>query len=103
MTLLLLANDHVSVWRPLVGPNNDWPLALCDFTSVDVENDIVPSDLLHNDREAENVLLHPNSKHRWYYLQNQQIDELLVFRNIDSTGKRASKITAVSTRELRQS
>jgi hypothetical protein len=49
------------------------------------------SDLLHVDRIGENQLLHPNKQHRWYYVKGQQPEELLVFRNVDSTGQRASK------------
>ncbi|KAI9684530.1 MAG: hypothetical protein M1822_005618 [Bathelium mastoideum] len=81
--------DLINVWRPIVGPNDDWPLAICDYTSIDPENDVAVSDLLHPDRIGENQLLHPNKQHRWYYIEGQQTDDLLVFRNVDSTGKRA--------------
>ena len=79
------------MWRPLIGPNNDWPLALCDYTSLDVGHDIVTADLLHYNRVGENQLLYPNKNHRWYYIEDQQPDDIMVFRNIDSTGKRASR------------
>ena len=36
-----------SAWRPLVGPNNDWPLALCDYTSINPDHDITVTDVLH--------------------------------------------------------
>lgn len=36
---------------------------------------------------VENVLVHRNPLHRWYYLKDQQPFELLVFRQVDSTGK----------------
>lgn len=29
-----------SVWRPLTGPTDDWPLALCDYTTIDTQEDI---------------------------------------------------------------
>lgn len=80
-----------SVWRPLVGPNDDWPLAVCDYMSIDPKNDIISADRLHKDRIGENQLLFPSEKHRWYYVEGQQTCDLLVFRNIDSTGRRASK------------
>jgi len=81
--------DIINVWRPLVGPNDDWPLALCDFTSIDPEHDLAAADLLHVNRVAENQLLYHNNQHRWYYVQAQEPDDLIVFRNVDSTGKRA--------------
>jgi len=43
-----------NVWRPLLGPNDDWPLALCDYTSIDSEHDIAIADLLHVSRIGEN-------------------------------------------------
>ena len=80
-----------SVWRPLIGPNDDWPLALCDYISIDTEHDVIVADLLYVNRIGENQLLYHNKRHQWYYIEGQQPDDLLVFRNIDSTGKRASK------------
>lgn len=80
-----------SVWRRLIGPNDDWPLAVCDYTSLDADKDIVIADRLNVNRIGENQLLHPNRRHRWYYIKGQQPENLLVFRNIDSTGQRASK------------
>jgi len=80
-----------SVWRPLIGPNDDWPLALCDYTSIDTEHDITVADLLHVNRVGENQLLYRNEQHKWYFIEGQQLDDLMVFRNVDSTGRRASK------------
>ncbi|PVH81087.1 hypothetical protein DL98DRAFT_571444 [Cadophora sp. DSE1049] len=80
--------DMLNIWRPLSGPNNDWPLALCDFTSIDCQNDIALADILHRDRIGENQLLYHNSKHRWYYIPGQQPEDLLIFRNADSTGRK---------------
>ncbi|KAL8866577.1 MAG: hypothetical protein Q9174_006218 [Haloplaca sp. 1 TL-2023] len=77
-----------SVWKPLVGPNNDWPLALCDYSTIQ-PSDVVQADVLHVDRITENRLLYPNDQHRWYYVENQQHNDLIVFRNVDSTGKQA--------------
>lgn len=75
-----------SVWRVLKGPNNDWPLALCDFQTVDLVNDFTTNDALHQKRQGENWLLYANSKHKWHYLSSQEEDELIIFRNTDSEG-----------------
>ncbi|KAF5000630.1 hypothetical protein FDECE_11167 [Fusarium decemcellulare] len=80
--------DVLNLWRPLHGPNDDWPLCLCDYTSIE-EGDIILNDDLHRDRAVENCLLHANEKHRWYYVAGQTIEDVLVFRTVDSTGKRA--------------
>lgn len=79
-----------SVWKVLVGPNDDWPLAVCDYTSIDAANDARPADRVLFDRVAENQLLFYNPNHRWYYIPQQRTDHLLVLRNTDSSGKRAS-------------
>lgn len=76
----------ISVWRVLQGPNDDWPLALCDYQSVDLDKDVVSNDCLHAASVGENWLLHANENHRWYYMSGQEEDDLIVFRNIDSEG-----------------
>ncbi|KAF4551562.1 Aspirochlorine biosynthesis protein N-like protein 4 [Elsinoe fawcettii] len=80
--------DMLNVWKPLIGPNDDWPLAVCDYTSIDPEKDIIRADLLYNVRIGENQLLHYNPEHRYYYIPAQQPDDLFVFRNTDSSGTR---------------
>lgn len=85
-----------SVWRVLRGPNNDWPLGLCDYDSVSPE-DSIANDFLCSTFVGENKLLHANPNHRWYYLSDQKVDELVVFRNIDSKGKRARRQTSSPT------
>ncbi|KAJ3535230.1 hypothetical protein NM208_g7222 [Fusarium decemcellulare] len=79
--------DLINVWRVLAGPNDDWPLAVCDYLSVDIEHDITTNDALHLTRVGENWLLYRNQAHRWYYLSAMEEDDLIVFRNTDSMGK----------------
>jgi hypothetical protein len=80
---------EASVWRVLKGPNDDWPLALCDYESVDFKLDTIANDCLHQTRTGENWLLQANPGHQWYYMSAQAPDDLIVFRNTDSEGKRA--------------
>lgn len=89
--MILDSDQNFSVWRLLTGPNDDWPLALCDFNSVDIKNDVICSDRIHIDRIGESQLLHPSEQHRWYYVAGQQPNHLMVFRNTDSTGQRSRK------------
>ncbi|KAI4287470.1 MAG: hypothetical protein L6R35_003276, partial [Caloplaca aegaea] len=81
--------DLINVWRVLVGPNNDWPLAMLDFQSVNIKNDVLPNDCLHYSSVGENQILHSSKDHKWYYLSAQEETELLLFRNADSKGARA--------------
>lgn len=75
-----------SVWKPLRGPLQDWPLAVCDAASVDADN-LVVSDKVYSDFATENIQVHRDARQRWYYLSGQQPDELLVFRQTDSKRK----------------
>ncbi|KAL0937495.1 methyltransferase CmcJ [Colletotrichum truncatum] len=81
--------DLINVWRVLRGPSNDWPLAVCDYSLINAENDITTNDALHYKRIGENSLLYHSDAQRWYYLSNMEEDDLLVFRNVDSDGTMA--------------
>lgn len=54
--------------------------------NLDISNYVQPGDG-SNLNVSENVLVHYNSKQKWYYLSNHEPEELLVFRQVDSTGK----------------
>jgi hypothetical protein len=84
--------DFINVWRVLKGPNDDWPLAICDSRSVDFQNDVICNDALYSNRVGENRLLHASDQQQWYYLSAQEEDDLIVFRNTDSTEKRPRKL-----------
>jgi len=74
----------VNVWHPLQGPLVDWPLALCDGSTVDFENDTMAGDIVDKDAVFENTQVHFNPEQRWYYLSDQVPEELLIFKNADS-------------------
>ncbi|KAK2595622.1 hypothetical protein QQS21_006669 [Conoideocrella luteorostrata] len=78
--------DLINVWRPL-NATDDWPLAVCDYETVDQENDILLTDSIRRNMVSEVSLLHYNEMHKWYYLKDHGLDDLLVFRNTDSSGK----------------
>ncbi|KAJ2995897.1 hypothetical protein NUW58_g1149 [Xylaria curta] len=77
---------NISVWRPL-NETDDWPRIVCDHNTVDHENDILSSDSLRRNLIVELSLLHYNEAHKWYFLENHGVDDLLVFRNVDSRGE----------------
>ncbi|PMD44117.1 hypothetical protein L207DRAFT_272083 [Hyaloscypha variabilis F] len=76
----------INVWRLMRGPTSDWPLAVCDYQTIDLEKDIEECDRVASDRLTESVLLYPNPNHRWYFYYSQTVDEVLIFRNCDSRG-----------------
>lgn len=78
-----MANLYYSFWRPLFGPLQDWPLALCDYTSFDL-NDLEPVDHVYPDRVEETYSVYSNPDQKWYFLRDQRDDEALMFKTYDS-------------------
>ena len=74
----------LSVWHPIRGPCVDWPLAVCDASSVDFAKDTVASDFVDSWGYSENIQVHYSEAQRWYYFENQMPNELLVFKSADS-------------------
>jgi hypothetical protein len=73
----------INLWRPIRGPLQDSPLAVCDASSVRPEQ-LIPSDLLYPDRVGEtySVTFHPG--HRWFYAPEMKADEILLLKCYDS-------------------
>ncbi|KAF8707037.1 hypothetical protein AX14_012789 [Amanita brunnescens Koide BX004] len=74
----------INLWRPISVPALDWPLALCDFRSVDPENDLFPVVRFfpHHQSEAYSVKNNPN--HKWKYLRGMTPDEFVLVKCCDS-------------------
>src|SRR5688572_30600932 len=54
----------VNVWRPIVGPLQQFPLALGDAASL-VSDDIIATDLIYPERVGEIYSIAYNPAHRW--------------------------------------
>lgn len=70
----------INLWRPIGVPALEWPLALCDYRSVDPENDLFPVRIIFPDREGENVSVQHNRKHKWKYLRGMTPDEFVLIK-----------------------
>jgi hypothetical protein len=70
----------INLWRPISHAAVDWPLALCDFRSVDVKNDLVPITLIYPDREGENFGLTHNPNHKWKYKRAMTPEEFVLIK-----------------------
>lgn len=78
-----------SVWKPLRGPLDDWPLCVCDVSTVDVEADLVPSDQVFPQHVVENIQVHHDPNQKWYYLSKQRDDEIWIFcQSVGRSGER---------------
>ncbi|OKL57227.1 hypothetical protein UA08_07379 [Talaromyces atroroseus] len=74
---------NVNMWRPVRGPVQNWPLAVCDSRSVSAEKYVEFDRILpKGNMTARMVLEHPTLK--WHYLSQQQPDEAIIFKCTDS-------------------
>ncbi|KAK0645772.1 hypothetical protein B0T16DRAFT_411903 [Cercophora newfieldiana] len=73
----------ITIWRPLRVPVRDWPLALCDATTVH-QDDFIATDVIYPNYQAENWMLHFDGAQEWYWLPDQSENEVFVFKAVDS-------------------
>jgi hypothetical protein len=89
----------INVWRSIAGPIQNFPLTLCDATTVD------SADLVSVERRAEErigelqVTLH-NPDQRWYYFPQMRMDEALVFKTFDSATDGRTRFTIHTSIEI---
>ncbi|KAJ3529184.1 hypothetical protein NMY22_g9102 [Coprinellus aureogranulatus] len=74
----------INIWRPISHPALDWPLALCDYGSVDVEKDALPVTLVRPDRNGEIYGFSYNPDHQWKYVRGMTPDEVVLIKCQDS-------------------
>lgn len=70
----------INLWRPISCAALDWPLALCDFRSVDVKKDLAPVALIYPDREGETFGVKFNEGHKWKYMRGMEPDEFVLIK-----------------------
>jgi hypothetical protein len=86
---------EINLWRPIKGPVEDMPLAVCDARSIAPE-DLVATDLKYPDRTGETYSVTFNPRHRWYYFPRMQADEVLFIKCYDSMADGRARFTAHS-------
>jgi hypothetical protein len=84
---------QINVWRPIRGPVQDVPLAVCDAQSM-VQQDFVATDLKYRDRTGEVYRLAFNPQHRWFYFPNMERNEVLLLKGYDSMEDGRARFTA---------
>jgi hypothetical protein len=84
---------EINVWRPIRGPIESSPLALCDARSLDAA-DIVSIDLVYRDHVGEIFGFLYNPKHRWYYFPNMLPSEVLLLKCYDSEDDGRARFSA---------
>ena len=70
----------INLWRPIENPAIDWPLALCDYRSVDIEKDTFSTSLIFPDYTSESVGVKYNENHKWKYLHGMTPEEIVLIK-----------------------
>ena len=83
----------INLWRPIKGPLQDSPLAVCDATTIRAD-DLVPSDLVYPHRVGETYSVRYNPAHQWFYVPRMQPDEALLLKCSDISDQRAGPLHA---------
>jgi hypothetical protein len=96
-----------SLWRTFSPPPQDWPLALCDASSVGanegapnalvIVDEIPDRETMLGDLPAEKTaitaaIFHYNPNHRWWYFSNMTRDEVVLLKFHDSDPDRARRV-----------
>jgi hypothetical protein len=84
---------EVNVWRPIQGPLEDAPLAVCDARSIS-EEEMIASDLICADKTGETCSFRYSRNHRWFYLPKMRPDEVLLIKCHDSAEGGIARFTA---------
>jgi hypothetical protein len=83
----------VNFWRPIGGPVQQAPLAMCDARSIETA-DLIPSDLVYREWTGETYAFAYNPRHRWYWYPNQTPDEVTLLKIYDSKSEGVARLTA---------
>ena len=70
----------INLWRPIAIPALDWPLALCDYRSVDIKKDTFPVALVFPHRQGETLGVKYNENHKWKYLRGMTPEEIVLIK-----------------------
>jgi hypothetical protein len=73
----------INLWRPIRGPLQDAPLAVCDARTVKFD-ELVGSDLVYPNRVGETYSVKYGPEHRWFYVPEMTADEILLLKCFDS-------------------
>jgi len=82
--------EVINVWRPIHGPVQESPLAICEAASIR-QQDVIPT---QEGVKHEVYLFNFNSCHRWFYFPLMQTDEVLLFKCFDSVYDGRARLTA---------
>jgi hypothetical protein len=86
---------EVNVWRPIRGPIESTPLAVCDAQSLEPK-DFVPTDFIYPDKVGEVYRFSYNPNHRWFYFPRLERNEVILLKCYDSRDDGRARFSAHS-------
>lgn len=86
---------EINVWRPIRGPIESTPLAVCDSQSI-APADFVAADLVYRDKVGEVYRFTYNPGHRWSYFPQLERNEAILVKCYDSKEDGRARFTAHS-------
>ncbi|KAK2740664.1 hypothetical protein FQN57_006034 [Myotisia sp. PD_48] len=90
----------INIWRPIRGPVQQWPLAVCDGNTVHPHN-LIETDHVRRQYAGCTLYALKDPGMKWYYMKNQRDDEVLLFKNFDSN-ENVTKYSPHSSFELEE-
>ena len=84
---------EINEWRPIRGPVESSPLALCDALSIEGK-DFIPADLVYRDKVGEVYRFTYNPKHRWFYFPQLERNEAILLKCYDSKEDGTARFSA---------
>jgi hypothetical protein len=84
---------EINVWRPIRGPVESWPLAVCDALSIEPKN-FVTADFVYRDKVGEVYRFTYNPSHRWFYFPRLERNEAILLKCYDSKEDGRSRFSA---------
>ena len=73
----------INVWKPIRGPVEQAPLAVCDARTI-APGDLVPTDLRYRNRTGEIYSMRSSPAHAWFYFPRMTADEAMLLKCYDS-------------------
>lgn len=70
----------INLWRPISHPAYEFPLALCDYSTVEPKRDLVPTTLKYPDHDGETNSVKFSPEHRWKYVRGMRPDEAVLIK-----------------------
>jgi len=83
----------INIWRPITGPVETAPLAICGWDSLEDQN-LIPAERRYQDRIGGVLHLSYNANQEWFYFPRMTTEEVVILKCYDSVDDGTAKWTA---------